>query len=290
MSTQPKLATVQVPGAKIFYREAGSPSAPTVLLLHGFPTSSLQFRNLTPLLAAKGYHVVAPDLPGFGFTEVEDGYKYTFDNIADSIQAFVDKLGLKKFAVYIFDYGAPTGLRLALKNPSQVAAVISQNGNAYKEGFGEGFWGPVEKYWATGAQEDRQALYAATELEATKWQYVDGNPDADQVPPETYHLDVALMARPGNKDIQIDLFYDYRNNITLYPQFHEYFRTSQVPVLAIWGKNDTIFVKAGAEAYAKDVKKFELRLLDTDHFALELNEPLFADEIDSFFKKYQVFN
>lgn len=276
-------------GVNIFYRSAGLETAPVLLLLHGFPASSLMFRNLIPLLAIS-YRVIVPDLPGFGFTEVPEGrnYNYTFANLATTIEAFLDALNINRFAVYIFDYGAPVGLRLALSRPSAVSAIISQNGNAYEEGLGQDFWAPIEKYWESGSTEDREALRQILVLNETTAQYTTGAPHPDRLPPETWHLDQALMERPGNKDIQLDLFYDYRTNVALYPEFQEYFRSSDVPILAVWGKNDIIFVPAGAEAYKRDVKKFELKWLDTGHFALETNEKIVAAYIDSFLKKYAV--
>lgn len=284
-------AFIEANGAQVFYRQAGptTPNTPTILLLHGFPSSSHQFRNLIPLLAAKGYRVIAPDLPGYGFTTVPPTYTHTFDNLGTTINAFTSALSLQKYAIYIFDYGAPTGLRLALENPEKVVAIISQNGNAYDEGFGAEFWAPIRKYWASGTKEDRDALRGLLEMDATKWQYTFGSPNADKVQPEAYALDQALMDRVGNKEIQLDLFYDYRNNVPLYPKFQEYFRTSKVPVLAIWGKNDAIFVAPGAEAFRKDVEKLEVKLLDAGHFAIETNEQEFADSIVSFFEKFNVF-
>lgn len=283
------VARVEVDGLEVFYRHAGSDSSPVILLLHGFPSSSHQFRNLIPLLA-QSYRVIAPDLPGFGFTRVpeERKYEYTFANIAETIEAFVDSLKLVKFAVYIFDYGAPVGLRLALKRPELVAAIVTQNGNAYEEGLGPS-WGPIQKYWASGSQTDRDLVRPFLTLEGTKSQYIDGSPNPGRIQPEAYYLDQALLDRPGNKDIQLDLFYDYRNNITLYPSFHEYFRTSGVPVLAVWGKNDGFFTPPGAEAYARDVKHFELHFLDASHFALETNETEMAGYIHEFLKKENVF-
>ena len=205
------IATVKADGLNVFYRHAGRPNAPTLLLLHGYPTSSHMFRNLIPRLAAK-YRVIAPDLPGYGFTEVPDSrnYEYTFANLSKTLTAFVDALGLKRVAIYIFDYGAPTGLRFALERPDAVAAIVSQNGNAYTEGFGAEFWAPLQKYWASESSEDREAIRGATTLEVTKWQYTDGSPHPEAIQPEAYYLDQALMDRPGNKDIQLDLFYDYR--------------------------------------------------------------------------------
>ncbi|KAH8881747.1 alpha/beta-hydrolase [Thozetella sp. PMI_491] len=284
------VATIEVDGVKVFYREAGLKDAPVVLLLHGFPSSSHQFRNLIPLLATR-YRVVAPDLPGYGFTEVpaERNYKYTFENLTKTVAEFVDALAIKRFAIYVFDYGAPTGLRLALQRPESIAAIITQNGNAYVEGFGHPFWDPIEKVWATGAQEDREALLSLLTVDVTKFQYVGGSPHPERIPPETWILDQALMDRPGNKDIQLDLLSDYGSNVPLYPKFQEYFRTSNVPVLAAWGKNDVIFIAPGAEAFARDVKKLELKLVDAGHFAIETNEVQYAQWIFDFFDKYSVF-
>lgn len=281
--------TVQADGVDIFYRAAGPESAPVVLLLHGFPTSSFMYRNLIPLLATK-YRVVAPDLPGFGFTEVPEGrgYQYTFANLANTAEAFLDALGIDRFAVYIFDYGSPVALRLALARPGAVSAIITQNGNAYVEGLETDFWVPCRKYWASGSAEDRDGLRQFLVLDATRAQYTVGTKHPERISPETWHLDQALLERPGNKDIQLDLFYDYRTNVELYPKFQEYFRSSGVPVLAVWGKNDVIFNTAGAKAYGKDVQKFELRLLDTGHFALENNEKEIAGYIDKFLKKYDI--
>lgn len=286
-----KVATVKADGVNVFYRHGGAEDAPTILLLHGYPTSSHMFRNLIPLLTPK-YRVIAPDLPSFGFTSVPESrnYKYTFENLSKTLSAFVDALSLKRFAIYIMDYGAPAGLRLALDRPEAVAAIITQNGNAYVEGFGEDFWAPLRKYWASGAPEDREAIRPATGLEAIKWQYTNGAPDADAIQPETYTLDKALIDRPGIVEIQLDLFYDYRTNVELYPRFQEYFRSSGVPVLAVWGKNDTIFVPPGAEAYRRDVEQFELHWIDTGHFALELHEKEVAEKIDAFFSKFGVFS
>ncbi|KAI0438172.1 alpha/beta-hydrolase [Xylaria telfairii] len=280
---------VTVDGINLFYREAGPHDAPVLLLLHGFPSSSFMFRHLIPLLAIS-YRVIAPDLPGFGFTQVPAAlqYQYTFANFAEITGSFLDILGIKRFSVYIFDYGAPTGLRLALNRPECVSAIISQNGNAYVEGFGHDFWAPTMKYWASGSAEDREALQAGLTFNATKSQYVDGSPHPNKIEPETYHLDQALLERPGVKDIQLDLFYDYRTNVDLYPKFQEYFRASAVPVLAIWGKNDVIFIPPGAEAFKRDVKHLELHFLDAGHFALETNEIEVAERIDLFLKKNKV--
>ncbi|KAK0724726.1 Alpha/Beta hydrolase protein [Lasiosphaeris hirsuta] len=285
-----KIATVAADGIEIFYRSAGPVDAPTIVLLHGFPSSSHMFRNLIPLLATD-YRVIALDLPGYGFTKVpaERNYSYTFANLAQTFTAFVDALALKRFAIYIFDYGAPTGLRFALDRPDAVAAIITQNGNAYDVGLGPTFWPPIQKYWATGTQEDRDALRFAVELPITQWQYQNQSPHPNEIPPEAYYLDQALMDRPGNKEVQLDLFYDYRTNLDLYPRFHEYFRSSGVPVLAAWGKNDAIFIAPGAEAFAADVQKLETKWIDAGHFALETNEAQVAKWIVEFFDKYAVF-
>jgi pimeloyl-ACP methyl ester carboxylesterase len=276
-------------GINIFYREAGAQNAPVILLLHGFPSSSFMFRHLIPLLAVS-YRVIAPDLPGYGFTEVpaQRKYEYTFANLAETIGSFLDALEIRQFAVYIFDYGAPTGLRLALNRLGSVSAIISQNGNAYTEGFGKDFWAPIMKYWESGSQEDREALLPALTFDATKSQYVDGSPHPGKIEPETYHLDQALVERPGNKDIQLDLLYDYRTNVDLYPKFQKYFRDSDVPVLAVWGKNDVIFVPPGAEAFKRDVKDLELHFLDAGHFALETNEVEVAKMIGGFLKSHRI--
>ena len=258
-----------VEGHEVFYREAGPKEAPTVLLLHGFPTSSHMFRNLIPTLAEK-YHVVAPDLPGFGFTQSPSRkqFTYNFENLAKVIGKFVDAIGLKQFAIYVFDYGAPIGLRLALANPEKVTAIISQNGNAYVEGLSDA-WNPIQKYWNQPTPENRAALKDFLKPEATKWQYTHGVADETLVAPESYGLDSALLARPEQEDIQLDLFKDYESNVRLYPKFQEYFRTKRVPVLAVWGKNDPFFIAPGAEAYRRDVPDAEVRFLDTGHFALE---------------------
>ncbi|KIW26681.1 uncharacterized protein PV07_06495 [Cladophialophora immunda] len=263
-------------GIKVFYREAGSSSNPTTLLLHGFPSSSNQYRKLIPILAEK-YHVVAPDLPGFGFTEIPASlnFKYTFANLATTIGSFLDVVKIEKFAVYVFDYGAPTGFRLALERPEAITAIITQNGNAYEEGLSS-FWDPLRALWASeaGSDEDKQLREmisgAVLSLDATKGQYLNGEPEAEKIDdPATYHLDYSLMCRPGNKDIQLDLFRDYATNVALYPKFQAYMRESNVPVLAVWGKNDTIFPPPGAEAFKRDAKSLKLVLLDGGHFLVE---------------------
>lgn len=267
-------------GVRVFYREAGAPDAPVLLLLHGFPSSSHQFRDLIPLLADK-YRIIAPDLPGFGFTDVpaERNYVYTFDAIGKTIGDFVDLLGLKRYAMYFFDYGAPTGLRLALAHPERVTAIISQNGNAYLEGLGDA-WAPIRNYWAEKTAENRQVIKdAILHLEGTRWQYVEGVSNPDDIAPEAYFLDALLLERPGNKDIQLDLFYDYQNNLTLYPAFQQFFRDTKVPTLAIWGKGDPFFIPPGAEAFKRDNPDAVVELLDTGHFALETHVEHIAHRI-----------
>jgi len=278
------LHTIKVDGVDVFYRDAGSHDAPVILLLHGFPTSSFMFRNLIPLLSTK-YHIVAPDLPGFGFTSVptERNYKYTFDSLATTIISFVDALHLQKYAIYIFDYGAPVGLRLARARPNSVTAIISQNGNAYEEGLGDA-WAPIQKYWSEPTQENRDALRGLFTLDTTKWQYTHGVSNPAVVAPETYYLDTALLAREGNADIQLDLFLDYQNNIKLYPSFHTYFREHKPAALIIWGKNDAFFIPPGAHAYKKDLPNAHVELLETGHFALETHVNEIANAIVNFFE------
>ena len=261
---------VEADGVQVFYRAAGDPSAPVVLLLHGFPTSSFMFRELIPRLATD-YRVIAPDLPGFGFTDVPIGrqYKYSFASLAATMEAFTQALRLERYALYVFDYGAPTGFRMAMAHPERVTAIVSQNGNAYEEGLGDA-WGPIRKYWAAPTQQNRNAVRDnVLTLEGTRWQYTHGVTSPESVPPETYTLDVALMNRPGNKEIQLDLFLDYASNVKLYPQFQEYFRKAKPPLLAIWGKNDPFFIPAGAEAFRRDLPNAQVRFLDTGHFAIE---------------------
>src|SRR5262245_25275791 len=261
---------VEADGVRVFYRAAGDSEAPVVLLLHGFPTSSFMFRELIPRLADH-YRVIAPDLPGFGFTEVpaERKYAYSFDGLASTIESFTEELKIDRYAIYVFDYGAPTGLRLAMAHPERVTAIVSQNGNAYEEGLGDA-WGPIRKYWAEPTPGNREAIRKnILTLEGTRWQYTHGVSDPESVPPESYTLDTALLERPGNKEIQLDLFLDYASNIALYPKFQEYFRKSKPPLLAIWGKNDPFFIRAGAEAFRKDLPNAKVQFLDTGHFAIE---------------------
>lgn len=269
-----------VDGVKVFYREAGNPENPVLLLLHGFPSSSHQFRELIPLLADK-FHLIAPDLPGFGFTEVpaERDYRYSFDGLANTLIAFVDALNLQRFAMYVFDYGAPTGLRLALHYPQRVSGFISQNGNAYLDGLGDA-WEPVQAYWHAPTAENRQVVHdAILNLEGTKWQYLHGVRDPETVAPEGYQLDTLLMERPGNKAIQLDLFLDYANNLKRYPEFQAFFRTHQPPALIIWGEHDPFFIPPGAHAYKRDNPNAVVELLDTGHFALETHVGYIAQRI-----------
>ena len=281
----PSIHTVEADGVNVFCREAGPADAPVVLLLHGFPTSSLMFRELIPRLASR-YRVIAPDLPGFGFTEIpaEPRYNYSFASLAVTMNAFVEKLRLTRFAIYVFDYGAPVGFRLALKHPERIAAIVSQNGNAYEEGLGEAAWNPVQKYWNAPTQENRDALRAFLTLESIRWQYTHGAAKPERVAPETWTLDAALIARPGNAEIQLDLFGDYASNVKLYPEFQRYLRDNQPPLLAIWGKNDPFFVPPGAEAYRRDVPSATVTLLDAGHFALETHVDEIATAMDAFLK------
>ena len=261
---------VEADGVEVFYRAAGDPSAPVLLLLHGFPASSFMFRELIPRLADQ-YRVIAPDLPGFGFTEVPEKreYLYSFEALARTLEAFTDALGLNRYAIYVFDYGAPTGFRLAMGHPERITAIISQNGNAYEEGLGDA-WGPIRKYWSAPTAENRVVLRQnILTLEGTRWQYTYGVANPERVAPESYTLDAALMERPGNKEIQLDLFLDYASNVKLYPKFQEYFRNAKPPLLAIWGKNDPFFIPAGAEAFRNDLPDAQVQLLDTGHFAIE---------------------
>lgn len=292
---QSKTGNVQVPhtsihhveadGINVFYREAGAADTPVVLLLHGFPTSSFQYRELIPRLADR-YRVIAPDLPGFGFTEVPDQrhYKYSFEALAHSMLAFTDALSLKRYALYVFDYGAPTGFRLAMARPERVTAIVSQNGNAYEQGLGDA-WAPIRRYWSEPSAENREAVHKALSPEGLRWQYTAGVPNPDVIAPEGYTLDAAMIARPGNMDIQLDLFLDYANNVKLYPAFQEYFRKSKPPLLAIWGKNDPFFIPPGAEAYRKDNPNATVQFLDTGHFALETHVEEIAAAMRQFLAK-----
>jgi pimeloyl-ACP methyl ester carboxylesterase len=273
---------VDVDGGKVFYREAGKPSAPALLLLHGFPTSSHMFRNLIPLLADR-YHVVAPDLPGFGFSDVPDRahFSYTFDHLAQVMDRFTAAIGLTRYAIYVFDYGAPVGFRLALAQPDRITAIITQNGNAYAEGLSDG-WNPIQKYWKEPTAENRAALRAFLTFETTRWQYLHGVPDEMLVAPEAYTLDAALLGRPGNDEIQLDLFLDYASNVALYARFQEYFRQRRPPLLAVWGRNDPFFLPPGAEAFKRDIPDAVIRFYDTGHFALETHVQEIATAIRDF--------
>src|SRR5215471_1080232 len=261
--------TVAVNGVKIFYREAGSSEKPTLLLLHGFPSSSHMFRDLIPILAGR-FHLVAPDFPGFGQSDVPDrkAYDYTFANIATTIAEFTNKIGLKKFALYIFDYGSPVGLRVALKMPERISAIISQNGNAYEEGLSSG-WDPIRAYWKDASQANRDALRVFLKPETTTSQYTHGVPDTSLVSPDGRSLDDFYLARPNADEVQLDLLKDYASNVAFYPQFQEYFRKYEPPLLAVWGKNDPFFLPAGAEAFKRDIPKAQVHFYDTGHFALE---------------------
>lgn len=261
--------TRQVDGVKMFYREAGPADGPVVLLLHGFPTSSHMFRNLIPTLADR-YHVIAPDYPGFGQSDAPDHTKfaYTFGRYAELVDLLMGQVGAKSYAMYVMDYGAPVGYRLALKHPERVTGLIIQNGNAYEEGLRE-FWDPVKVYWADGSAGHREALAGLVKFEMTKFQYTDGVKDLSRISPDNWVHDQALLDRPGNKDIQLDLFYDYRTNVPLYPQFQQFFRERKPPALIVWGKNDKIFPEEGAHPYLRDLPSAEFHILDTGHFALE---------------------
>jgi pimeloyl-ACP methyl ester carboxylesterase len=279
-----KYQTIQVNGINVFYREAGDAASPTILLLHGFPTSSHMFRHLIPKLTGN-FHVVAPDLPGFGFSDspARDKFQYTFENLARVIGAFTEKLGLKRFAIYIFDYGAPVGLRLALMHPERISAIVSQNGNAYEEGLSEG-WNPIQKYWKEPTPANRVALRDFLKPEATKWQYTHGVANASLIAPESYALDSALLARPGNEEIQLDLFLDYASNVALYPKFQAFFRENRTPLLAVWGQNDPFFLPAGAKAFQRDNSQTEVHFFDTGHFALETHATEIAEVMREFLR------
>lgn len=263
----------QVDDVKLFYREAGRPGAPVVLLLHGFAASSFMFRDLMPALADR-YHVIAPDLPAFGFTEAppRGAYRYAFSHLAQTIDQFTRQLQLERYALMVHDYGAPVGWRLAVANPARVTAIISQNGNAYEEGLGEG-WAPIQRYWRDPSEQNRAALQDFPTPASIKWQYLEGVTNAGLVSPDGYTLEGLQITRPGNAEIQLDLVLDYASNVAMYPQFQDYFRNHQPPLLAVWGQNDPFFLPAGAQAWKRDIPNADIRFYDTGHFALETHGP-----------------
>jgi pimeloyl-ACP methyl ester carboxylesterase len=278
---------VTVDGLSVFYREAGDPSKPTLLLLHGFPTSSVMFRDLIPLLA-DDFHLVAPDLPGFGQSDMPPvgEFTYTFDRLAEVVDAFVEQLGLGTFGIYVQDYGSPVGFRLALKRPDQVRAIVTQNGNAYEEGLVPEFWAPVRAFWADWNPATEAGAAAALEPEAVRWQYLHGETDPELVSPDAIALDNALLARPGAREVQLRLFHDYRTNPPLYPEWQAFLRERQPGVLAVWGGNDQIFGADGARAFAEDVPAAEIHVLDAGHFALETQSGVVAELIRRFLPKH----
>jgi pimeloyl-ACP methyl ester carboxylesterase len=280
--TKVSFRKVDVEGLKIFCREAGPKDSPALLLLHGFPSAGHMFRDLIPILADR-FRLVAPDLPGFGQSDMPSRkeFTYTFDGIADRIERFTEIIGLARFAIYAFDYGAPTGFRLAMRHPERITAVISQNGNAYEEGLSEG-WNPIRAYWNDPSAANRDALRAFLQPESTVWQYTHGVPDPSAVSPDGYSLDNYYLARTGATDVQLDLFGDYKSNVALYPQFQNYFRTHRPPFLAVWGKNDPFFLPPGAEAFKRDMPDAEVRFFDTGHFALETHSAEIGAAIAAF--------
>jgi pimeloyl-ACP methyl ester carboxylesterase len=281
-ASQIRYRTATVEGVKIFYREAGPKDAPTLLLLHGFPTSSQMFRDLIPRLADR-YHVIAPDYPGYGHSDAPDhkSFAYTFDTYARLVGKLTEQIGVDRYALYVMDYGAPVGFRVATAHPGRVTALIVQNGNAYEEGIA-GFWNPIKAYWRTGAGKEREGIRWLTSRKATDWQYSNGVKDMTLVDPDAATVDQALLDRPGNQEIQLDLFYDYRTNLPLYPQWQAWFRRAKPPTLVVWGKNDDIFVAAGAAPYARDIPDAEVHMLDTGHFALETHGHEIAELIRDF--------
>ncbi|NKI96788.1 alpha/beta hydrolase [Rhizobacter sp. SG703] len=276
---------VSVDGLDVACREAGPADAPALLLLHGFPSSSHMFRDLIPALADR-YRVIAPDLPGFGQTAMppREQFAYTFDNLAKVIDGFTEQLGLTRYAIYVFDYGSPVGLRLALKHPERITAIITQNGNAYEEGLSDG-WTPIQAYWREPSAAHREALRAFLSPESVRWQYTHGVADASRVSPDGHALDNHYLARPGAHEVQLDLFRDYASNVALYPQFQAYFRQHQPPLLAVWGRHDPFFLPAGAEAFKRDIPAAQVQFFDTGHFALETHAAEIADAIRGFLAK-----
>jgi pimeloyl-ACP methyl ester carboxylesterase len=274
--------TINVDGVDIFYREAGPKNAPTILLLHGFPTSSHMFRNLIPALSDR-FHLVAPDYPGFGNSAqpAMDKFEYTFDNLANLMENFVDKIGVKKYSVYLMDYGAPIGFRLASKNPEKITSLIVQNGNAYDEGLLK-FWDPIRSYWKDRTAENAKPLAGFIAPDGVKWQYTHGTRNDKTISPDNWNVDLRHLTREGNPSIQLALFYDYQNNVPHYPEWQAYFRKHQPPTLIVWGKNDFIFPADGAHPYKRDLKNLEFHLLDTGHFALEEDGQVIADYIRNF--------
>lgn len=274
---------VKADGVDIFYREAGADEAPVLLLLHGFANSSFYFRHLMPRLADR-FRMIAPDLPSFGFTEIpeERGYRYNFASLSRTISAFVDALGLKRYVLYVFDYGAPVGWDLVLTYPERVAGIITQNGNAYMEGLGEKAWAPLKAYWASPSPEKREPIRARMSLDGVKAAYFQGVPDPSVIEPEAYTLDAAILARPGNADLQIDLKLDYKRNLERYPLYQSFFRERRPKLLAIWGRNDLFFIPPGAEAFRRDIPTAKVVLLDTGHFALETHVDSIASEMRKF--------
>ena len=281
--TKIKNQTITVDGQTIFYRETGDKEkAPTILLLHGFPTSSHMFRNIIPALADK-FHLVAPDYPGFGYSSMPpvDKFEYTFDHLAGIVDKLITHIGLERYSLYVMDYGAPVGYRLAVKHPEKIEALIVQNGNAYDEGLGE-FWEPLRAYWSEPNEKNKNALKKFLSLEATRWQYTHGVKNENAISPDNWFHDQSLLDRPGNNEIQLQLFYDYKSNPPLYPQWQEYFRKYQPPTLVVWGRNDFIFTKEGAIPYQRDLKNVQIHLLNTGHFALEEEGELIAELISRF--------
>jgi pimeloyl-ACP methyl ester carboxylesterase len=274
--------TADVDGRTVFYREAGAPDAPTLVLLHGFPSASHQFRDLIPLLADR-FHLVAPDLLGFGKSDMpaRGDFDYTFEHLTDAVDRLTEMLGLDRFALYVFDYGAPVGFRLATRHPERITAIISQNGNAYEEGLSDA-WNPVQAYWKDASKANREAIRMLVQPQTTVWQYTHGVPDTTRVSPDGYTLDNYYLTRPGADEIQLDLFLDYASNVERYPAFQEYFRTSRPPLLAVWGRNDPFFLPAGAEAFKRDIPGADVRFVDTGHFALETHVEQIATAIRQF--------
>lgn len=274
--------TVDVDGLTVFYREAGSPDAPALVLLHGFPSASHMFRDLIPLLANR-FHLIAPDLPGFGRSDMpsRETFDYTFERITDVIDRWTEVLALGRFALYVFDYGAPVGFRIATRHPERITAIVSQNGNAYEEGLSDG-WNPIRAYWKDPSPANREAVRTMLQPQTTIWQYTHGVPDVALVSPDGYGLDNYYLGRPGADEIQLDLLLDYASNVALYPAFHEYFRISRPRLLAVWGKNDPFFLPGGAEAFKRDLPDAGIRFVDTGHFALETHAEEIAAAIDAF--------